>query len=69
MFETQIKSGNKTSSGEIGLKIRTLVSPNVGQDQVFGGVSVLCLHAAPVANVLWKPPKKYTIIHSLLLYY
>ena len=54
MFETQ-KSGNKTVSGEIGLNIRTLASPIVGQDQVSGGVSVLCWHAAPVANVLWKP--------------
>ena len=53
MFEIQ-KSGNKTSSGEIVLNIRTLASPNVGQDQVSGGVSVLCWHAAPVANVLWK---------------
>ena len=40
MFETQ-KSGNKTSSGEIGLDIRTHASPKVGQDQVSGGVSVL----------------------------
>ena len=47
MFETQ-KSGNKTSSWEIGLNIRTLASPKVGQDQV-------CWHAALVANVLWKP--------------
>ena len=54
MFETQ-KSRNKTSSGDIGLNIRTLASPEVGQDQVSGGVSVLCWHAAPVANVLWKP--------------
>ena len=54
MFETH-KSGNKTSSGEIGLNIRTLASPNAGQDQVSRGVSVLCWHAAPVANVLWKP--------------
>ena len=54
MFETQ-KSGNKTSSGEIGLNIRTLASPKVEQDQVSGGVSVLCWHATPVANVLWKP--------------
>ena len=54
MFETQ-KSRNKTSSGDIGLNIRTLASPKVGQDQVSGGVSVLCWHAAPVANVLWKP--------------
>ena len=41
MFETQ-KSGNKTSSGEIGLNIRPLASPKVGQDQVSGGVNVLC---------------------------
>ena len=54
MFETQ-KSRNKTSSGDIGLNIRTLASPKVGQDQVSGGVSVLCWHAAPVANVPWKP--------------
>ena len=54
MLETQ-KPGNKTSSGEICLNIRTLASPKVGHDQVSGGVSVLCWHAAPVANVLWKP--------------
>ena len=54
MFETQ-KSGNKTSSGEFGLNIKTLESPKVGQDQVSGGVSVLCWHAASVANVLWEP--------------
>ena len=54
MFKTQ-KSRNKISSGDIGLIIRTLASPKVGQDQVSGGVSVLCWHAAPVANVLWKP--------------
>ena len=36
------KSGDKTSSGEIGLDIRTHASPKVGQDQVSGGVSVLC---------------------------
>ena len=29
IFETQ-KSGDKTSSGEIGLNIRTLASPKVG---------------------------------------
>ena len=51
MFETQ-KSENKTSSGEIGLNVRTLANPRVGQDQVSGGVSVLCWHAA---NALWKP--------------
>ena len=54
MFETQ-KSGNKTSSGEIGLNTRTLAIPKKGHDQVSGGVSVLCWHAASVANVLWKP--------------
>ena len=39
MFEIQ-KSGDKTSSGEIGLDIRTDESPKVGQDQASGGVSV-----------------------------
>ena len=33
VFEIQ-KSGDKTSSGEIGLDIRTHASPKVGQDQV-----------------------------------
>ena len=47
VFEIQ-KSGDKTSSGEIGLYIRTNASPKVGQDQVSGGVSVLCWHAAQV---------------------
>ena len=37
MFEIQ-KSGDKTSSGEIGLDIITHVSHKVGQDQVSGGV-------------------------------
>ena len=32
VFETQ-KSGNKTSSGEIGLNIRTLASPKMGKSQ------------------------------------
>ena len=41
MFEAQ-KSGVKTSSGEIGLNIRTLASPKRGKDQVSGGVNVLC---------------------------
>ena len=40
MFESQ-KSGNKTSSGEFGLDIRTHTSPKVGQDQVSGGVSCI----------------------------
>ena len=54
VFEIQ-KSGDKTSSGEIGLDIRTHASPKVGQDQVFGGVSVPCRYATSVADVLWKP--------------
>ena len=49
------KSGDKTSLGEIGLDIRTHTSPKVGQDQVFGGVSVFCRHATPVTDALWKP--------------
>ena len=53
MFEIQ-KSGDKTSSGEIGLDIRTHASPKVGQDQVSGGVSVLCWHAAPVRYCKYK---------------
>ena len=44
MLETQ-EFGNKTSSREIDLNIRTLASPKVGQDQVCGGASVLCWHA------------------------
>ena len=50
MFVNQ-KSGDKTSSGEIGLDIRTHASPKVGQDQVSGGVSVICWHAVPVALI------------------
>ena len=49
------RSGDKTSPGKIGLDIRTHASPKVGQDQVSGGVSVLCWHAAPIEYVLWKP--------------
>ena len=54
MFEIQ-KSGNKTTSAEIGLDIRTHAIPKVGQDHVPGGEGVLCWHAARVAYVLWKP--------------
>ena len=43
------------SSGEIGLNIKTLASPKVGQDRVSGGVSVPCQHATPVADAPWKP--------------
>ena len=60
MFEIQ-KSGDKTSSGEIGLDIRTHASPKVGQDQVSGGVSVPCRHATPVADALWKPMYIYNV--------
>ena len=49
------RSGDKTSSGEIGLDIRTHASQKVGQDQVSGGVSVPCRHATAVADALWKP--------------
>ena len=54
VFEFQ-RSGDKTSSGEIGLDIRTHASPKVGQDQVSGGVGVPCRHATPIADALWKP--------------
>ena len=54
MFEIH-KSGDKTSSGEIGLDIRTHASPKVGQDHVSGGVGVPCRHATAVADALWKP--------------
>ena len=53
MFKAQ-KSGNKTSLGEIGLNIRTYASLKVGQDHVYGGVSILCWHTIPVENVIWK---------------
>ena len=49
------KVRRQTSLREIGLDIRTHASPKVGQDQVSGGVSILCWHAAPVAYVQWKP--------------
>ena len=54
MLEIQ-KSGDETSSRKIGLDIRKHASSKVGQDQVPGGVSVLCWYATPVAYVLWKP--------------
>ena len=54
MFEIQ-KSGNKTRSEEISLDIRTHARPKKGQDQVSGGVGVLCWYDAPVAYFLWKP--------------
>ena len=50
-YKTQT-SGNKTHVVEIGLNIRTHVSPKVGQDQMSRGVIVLSWHATSVANVL-----------------
>ena len=41
----------ETSSGEFCVYIRTIASPKLRQDQVSGGVSVLCWHPASVANV------------------
>ena len=61
MFEIQ-KSGDKTISGEIGLDIRTHASPKVGQHQVSGGESVLCWHAAPVAENMNIPCTHYNIV-------
>ena len=43
------RSVDMTSSGKNGLNIRTNASPQMGQDQVSGGVSVLCWLAATVA--------------------
>ena len=55
MVEIQ-KSGDKTSSGEIGLDIRTHASPKVRQEQVSRGISVLCWHDAPVLKTISKAP-------------
>ena len=53
MFETQT-SGNKTSSGEIGLNIRTLASPNVGQDNVSGMCrKIMCRKTELITLVLF----------------
>ena len=54
MFETQ-KSGNKTSSGEIGLEIRTHAVLKCDRTRCPEDVSVPCRHATPVAGALWKP--------------
>ena len=45
MFETQKVREKKTSSGEIDLNIGIHASSKVGQEQVSGGVCVLCWHA------------------------
>ena len=70
MFETQ-KTGNKTSSGEIGLNIRThelYGSPNVGQDQIFAGVSVLNWQPHPLqilyGNLAQLGEKSNSVIRS-----
>ena len=52
---SKLKSPETVQVQEIGLIIRQLASPNMEQDQVSRGVSVLCWHAATIANVLWKP--------------
>ena len=57
MFEIQ-KSGDKTSSGEIGLDIRTHASPKVGQDQVFGvewsGIGCLTSQLTIFQSYMWR---------------
>ena len=67
MFKTQ-KTGNKTNSGEIGLSIRTLASPKVGQDQVSGGVIVIFWHAHPLhmfnGNLSQLGKKSNSVIRS-----
>ena len=68
VFETQ-KSGDKTSSGKIGLDIRTHASPKVGQDQVSGGVSVLCWHAAEIRLELCELVHKQDIALAFLKLY
>ena len=45
IFETQ-KSGNKTSSGEIGDDIRRHACPKMGQDQVSGKRPLLACHTS-----------------------
>ena len=67
VFEIQ-RSGDKTSSGEIDLDIRTHASPKVGQDQVSGGVSVPCRHATMPKTIRFKILyEKCIIIVSYLL--
>ena len=51
MFEN-LKAGDITNLGKIGLNIKTHASPKVGPDLGSGGVSDLCRLAASVANVL-----------------
>ena len=44
-----------TSSGKNGLNIRPKCKSQMGQDQVSGGVSVLCWLAAPVEYTAIRP--------------
>ena len=56
MFETQ-KSGNKTSSGEIGLNIRILASPKVGQspvDATLGNASISYGLTQPLLDITFR---------------
>ena len=57
MFEIQ-RSGDKTSSGEIGLDIRTHASPKVGQDQV----SCKYLSQKAFVSINWH--NKYYVRHK-----
>ena len=58
VFEIQ-RSGDKTSSGEIGLDIRTHASPKVGQDQVSGGVSLRVRSRFSISD---RFPRKWKIM-------
>ena len=49
---------NRSQHSSIHLSRSLYLNPKVGQDQMSGGASVLCLHAAPVSNALWKPQAK-----------
>ena len=60
MFETQ-SPDTRQVRGEIGLNIRTLASPKVGQDQVSGGVSVLCWLAAKTKTAMTAGEWSYLI--------
>ena len=55
MFETQNVCRRDKFRTEWSQHIKKCKS-QMGQDQVSVGVSVLCWLAAPVVNVLWKPP-------------
>ena len=50
----EYKVRNMTSLGETGLNSRTYSSPKIGEEPVFGGVSVSFRHDTLVAGALWK---------------